>query len=123
MSDVVLNQRIDDLIKLLGPHGYNGSRIEVIRRAIFALPTEDQEHLARLVQYGGLRWREASGLGWSEDALAHCEGLLYWWNEDADRAKLIAHAEDLQRRLDAVVGALDKVRAVGSGESDEWWRL
>lgn len=122
MTDHVLNQRIDDLIELCGVYGSKGSRADVIRRAIFALPTEDQEHLSRLLQYGGLRYREANGQRWSEDALAECEGLLGFWHEDADRAALVNELNDLRRRLTRVVGEIDKARKVAAMEHAEWWR-
>ena len=69
----VLDERLDDIIELLRGSGH-GSRVEIIRRAVFALPMEDEEHLSRLMQFGGLRYREANGWTWSEEAMAMLDG-------------------------------------------------
>lgn len=116
----VLNERLDDILELMDARGY-GSRVEVIRRAVFALPLEDEEHLGRLLQFGGLRYREANGWSWSEEALAECENLLGWWAEDADRAALVRELDELRHRLGRISRELEKLRAVAA-EEGPWYR-
>ena len=116
----MLDERLDDILELLRGSGH-GSRVEIIRRAVFALPMEDEEHLSRLMQFGGLRYREANGWTWSEEAMAECELLLGWWSEDADRAALVHEIEDLRKRLGRLTHELEKLSAVAR-EEVPWYR-
>ena len=98
-ADQAVRERLDDLNELLREAGHGRrSRVELTRALVFACPTDDPEHVTRIIRYGTLRLYEDCGWDnthWVEEA----EGELGWYADTVDRSALVDELAHTRREL------------------------